>query len=131
LAAAIGSPDVYSGEVPVAYVQLRPGQACDAEELEAFAHLHISERAAVPKRIEILEALPLTAVGKIFKPALQQREIANVVHREVERLGLSDIAVEVVQDNRRGHVACIRAGTGQQVLAPLLGHYSFQIEWLT
>ncbi|EXF93087.1 AMP-binding protein [Pseudomonas fluorescens HK44] len=130
LAAAIGSPDVYSGEVPVAYVQLRPGQACNVEELEAFAHLHISERAAVPKRIEILEALPLTAVGKIFKPALQQREIARVVHQAVERLGLSDIAVEVVQDNRRGTVACIRAGTDQQVLAPLLGHYSFQVEWL-
>ncbi|APC19099.1 acyl-CoA synthetase [Pseudomonas frederiksbergensis] len=130
LAAAIGSPDVYSGEVPVAYVQLRPGQACNAKELEAFAHLNISERAAVPKRIEILEALPLTAVGKIFKPALQQREIARVVHQAVERLGLSDIAVEVVQDNRRGHVACIRAGTGQEVLAPVLGHYSFQVEWL-
>ena len=130
LAAAIGSPDAYSGEVPVAYVQLRPGQVCNAEELEAFAHLNISERAAVPKRIEILEALPLTAVGKIFKPALQQREIAKVVQQEVERLGLSDIAVEVVQDNRRGHVACIRAGTDQEILAPLLGRYSFQVEWL-
>ncbi|MGZ9738353.1 acyl-CoA synthetase [Pseudomonas sp. GNP012] len=130
LAAAIGSPDAYSGEVPVAYVQLRPGQVCNAEELEAFAHLNISERAAVPKRIEILEALPLTAVGKIFKPALQQREIAKVVQQEVERLGLSDIAVEVVQDNRRGQVACVRAGTGQQVLAPLLGRYSFHVEWI-
>ena len=39
LAAAIGSPDAYSGEVPVAYVQLRPGQVCNVEELEAFAHL--------------------------------------------------------------------------------------------
>ncbi|AWM92739.1 acyl-CoA synthetase [Pseudomonas sp. 31-12] len=130
LAAAIGSPDAYSGEVPVAYIQLRPGQVCNAEELEAFAHLHISERAAVPKRIEILGALPLTAVGKIFKPALQQREIARVVRQEAGRLGLLDIAVEVVQDNRRGHVACIRAGTGQELLAPLLGRYSFQIEWL-
>ena len=130
LAAAIGSPDAYSGEVPVAYVQLRPGQVCNAEELEAFAHLHISERAAVPKRVEVLEALPLTAVGKIFKPALQQREIARVVQQEVGRLGLSDIAVEVVQDNRRGHVACIRAGIGQELLSPLLGRYSFQVEWL-
>jgi fatty-acyl-CoA synthase len=130
LAAAIGSPDAYSGEVPVAYVQLRPGQVCSAEELEAFAHLNISERAAVPKRIEILEALPLTAVGKIFKPALQQREIAKVVQQEVERLGLSNITVEVVQDNRRGHVACIRAGTDQEILAPLLGRYSFQVEWI-
>jgi fatty-acyl-CoA synthase len=130
LAAAIGSPDAYSGEVPVAYVQLRPGQTCNVEELEAFAHLNISERAAVPKRIEILDALPLTAVGKIFKPALQQREIAKVIQQEVERLGLSDIAVEVVQDNRRGQVACVKAGPDQEVLAPLLGRYSFQVEWI-
>nr|NLU60357.1 hypothetical protein [Pseudomonas sp. BIGb0427] len=41
------------------------------------AWVNISERAAVPKRIEFLEALPLTAVGKIFKPALQQREIGG------------------------------------------------------
>jgi fatty-acyl-CoA synthase len=130
LVAAIGSPDAYSGEVPVAYVQLRPGQACNAEELEAFAHLNISERAAVPKRIEILEALPLTAVGKIFKPALQQREIARVVQQEVERMCLQEVEVEVVQDGRRGLVACIRAGGSQETLALLLGRYSFQVEWL-
>jgi fatty-acyl-CoA synthase len=130
LAAAIGSPDAYSGEVPIAYVQLRPGQACNAEELEAFAHLNISERAAVPKRIEILEALPLTAVGKIFKPALQQREIARVVQQEVERMCLQGVEIEVVQDGRRGLVACIRAGGNQESLALLLGRYSFQVEWL-
>ncbi len=130
LAAAIGSPDVYSGEVPVAYVQLRPGHACDAEELLAFAHLNISERAAVPKRIEILEALPLTAVGKIFKPVLQQREIYRVVQQEVERMCLQDVEVEVLQDARRGLVAYIRAGGNQDALALLLGRYSFQVEWL-
>lgn len=130
LAAAIGSPDAYSGEVPVAYVQLRPGHTCNAEELESFAQLNISERAAVPKRIEILETLPLTAVGKIFKPALQQREIARVVQQEVELLCLQEIAVEVVQDGRRGLVACIRAGADEKNLARLLGRYSFQVEWL-
>ncbi|MCW8277472.1 acyl-CoA synthetase [Pseudomonas sp. PCH199] len=130
LAAAIGSPDAYSGEVPVAYVQLRPGQVCNAEELEAFAHLNISERAAVPKRIEILEALPLTAVGKIFKPALQQREISRVVQQEVERMCLQEVEVEVVQDGRRGLVARIRAGGNQEALTLLLGRYSFQVEWL-
>ncbi|MCU1752950.1 acyl-CoA synthetase [Pseudomonas sp. 6D_7.1_Bac1] len=130
LAAAVGSPDVYSGEVPVAYVQLRPGQACNVEDLQVFAQLNISERAAVPKRIEILEALPLTAVGKIFKPALQQREIGRVVQQEVERLCLREIAVEVVQDGRRGLVACIRAGADEEDLALLLGRYSFQVEWL-
>lgn len=130
LAAAIGSPDAYSGEVPVAYVQLRPGHVCKVEELEEFAQRHISERAAIPKRIEILEALPLTAVGKIFKPALQQREVTRVVRQDVDRMCLKDIAVEVIQHEQRGLVACIRAGRDQESLALLLGRYSFQVEWL-
>ncbi|WP_371367849.1 acyl-CoA synthetase [Pseudomonas sp. QL9] len=130
LVAAVGSPDAHAGELPVAYVQLRPGQTCSAEELQVFASRTISERAAVPKRIELLDALPLTAVGKIFKPALQQREIARVIEQEAERSGLAQVAVEVVQDNRRGLVARVAAGTQRERLAPQLGRYSFQIDWL-
>ncbi|WP_248766949.1 acyl-CoA synthetase [Pseudomonas sp. MWU12-2345] len=130
LVAAIGSPDAYSGEVPVAYVQLKPGQFCGAEELLAFANLSISERAAIPKRIEILEALPLTAVGKIFKPALQQREIASTVQLEIEHLGLSGIAVDVVQESNRGLLVRIQSGVHQKTLAPLLGCYNFQVDWV-
>ncbi|RBH57634.1 MULTISPECIES: acyl-CoA synthetase [Pseudomonas] len=130
LVAAIGSPDAYSGEVPVAYVQLKPGQFCGAEELLAFANLSISERAAIPKRIEILETLPLTAVGKIFKPALQQREIASTVQLEIEHLGLSGIAVDVVQESNRGLLVRIQSGVHQKTLAPLLGCYNFQVDWV-
>jgi len=86
--------------------------------------------SSVPKRIDILEALPLTAVGKIFKPALQQREVIRVVRQEVERMCLKDIVVEVIQHEQRGLVACIRAGGNQEALALLLGRYGFQVEWL-
>lgn len=129
LAAAIGSPDAYSGEIPVAYVQLKPGQSCSGDELLAFASENISERAAVPKRVEVLNELPLTAVGKIFKPGLQQREVVCVVKREIANLGLPDIPVEAVQDNKRGLLVNIHAGTYQQTLAPVLGRYSLQIQW--
>lgn len=130
LVAAVGCPDAHAGEVPVAYVQLSAGQRADEAELLAFATQHISERAAVPKRIEILDALPVTPVGKIFKPALQQREIARVVREEAAGLGLADLAVEVVQDARRGLVARIAAGLQQESLSRALGRYSFQIDWL-
>ena len=125
----MGSPDAHAGEMPVAYVQLTAGQSVGAEELLAFASRNIAERAAVPKRIEILDALPVTPVGKIFKPALQQREISRVVHQEARALGLQQINVEVVQDARRGLVARI-TGPRQTPLAQALGRYSFQIEWL-
>lgn len=129
LAAAVGSPDSYSGEVPVAYVQLKLGFSCTSEVLLNFASNNISERAAVPKRVEILKELPLTAVGKIFKPALQQREVACVVQREIDNLGLSGVSVEVLQDSKHGLLVNIGAGAHQNTLAPILGRYSLQIHW--
>ncbi|MDN6859202.1 acyl-CoA synthetase [Pseudomonas sp. CAN2814] len=129
LVAAVGSPDAHAGELPVAYVQLIPGQACSPAQLLDFASTQISERAAVPKRIEVLDALPLTAVGKIFKPALQQREIARVVREEARALGIHELSVEVVQDARRGLVAQVAGGAQRENLARALGRYSFQTDW--
>jgi fatty-acyl-CoA synthase len=39
----------------------------------AFALDNISERPACPRQIFILEALPVTAVGKIHKPSLREK----------------------------------------------------------
>lgn len=85
IAAAVGSPDAYVGEVPVAYVQAKPGVSVNDRELMNFAETHIPERAAIPKRVEILPSLPVTGVGKIFKPALQQREIENTIRSDAAK----------------------------------------------
>ena len=130
LVAAVGSPDAHAGEVPVAYVQLAVGRQVRIDELMVFAAQHISERAAQPKRIEILDALPVTPVGKIFKPALQQLEIERVIKQEAQGLGIQDINVEVRQDAKRGLLAYISAQAQQNALAAALGRYSFQVEWL-
>jgi hypothetical protein len=74
LAAAVGYPDAHAGEVPIVYVQLRPGAQATSDELMAHAQRAIGERAAWPKRIEIVEALPLTAVSE-SSPALTLRAI--------------------------------------------------------
>jgi hypothetical protein len=73
LTAAVGSPDAYAGELPVAYVQLKPGTAVTEAELLEHAARTIPEKAAIPKRIKISSSLPTTAVGKLFKPALVER----------------------------------------------------------
>ena len=75
LVAAVGRPDAHAGELPVAYVQLKPGARVSTAELQHFAATHISERAAQPKYIRLTDAIPLTPVGKIFKPALKKLEI--------------------------------------------------------
>jgi fatty-acyl-CoA synthase len=71
LAAAVGQPDAYAGEVPVAFVQLRPGASADGEALRAFVEPLISERPAMPRRIDVIDTMPLTAIGKVYKPALR------------------------------------------------------------
>jgi fatty-acyl-CoA synthase len=71
LAAVVGQPDAYAGELPVAYVQLKPGAAAEAGELEAWVRERSPERAAVPVQIFQINPMPLTGVGKVFKPQLR------------------------------------------------------------
>ena len=107
IAAAVGQPDAYAGEVPAAYVVLRAGQQASVEELIQHARSHISERAAVPVHIEILPQLPVTAVGKIFKPALRHRAIELVLGNALRENGIK-AAVSVSEDKLAGTLARIQ-----------------------
>lgn len=69
---AVGRPDRHAGEVPVAYVVLRPGSTVDAGELIAWAAAHVPEPAAAPRDVTVVPALPITAIGKPFKPELRR-----------------------------------------------------------
>lgn len=86
LSAAIGRPDAKRGEMPIAYVQPRPGAAVTREELLVFARDRIAERAAVPIDILIVPAIPLTAVGKIAKPILRAEATAAVARELAEQI---------------------------------------------
>ena len=103
LAAAVGMPDAYAGELPVCYVALRPGAGVTEDELHAHAQRTIGERPAWPKQIHVVEAIPLTSVGKIYKPQLRcdaaQRLVARIVQ---EQLALPDAVVRVSEGGRRG-----------------------------
>src|SRR3989442_130762 len=71
LAAVVGQPDPYAGELPVAYVQLKPGRQAHASELLRFVRERTPERAAVPVNLYPIHPMPLTLVGKVFKPELR------------------------------------------------------------
>ena len=99
-AAAVGSPDAHAGEVPVAYVTVEPGAGADETELRAWAVQHVPERAAAPKRVEIIDAIPVTAVGKPYKPELRRRATERSARdalpdRSVVRANLVDGVVHV------------------------------------
>ncbi|WP_435158859.1 acyl-CoA synthetase [Amycolatopsis sacchari] len=70
-AGAVGRPDEHAGEVPVAYVTTAPDAVATAEDLITWAAGRVPERAAAPKDVVILDTLPLTDVGKPYKPALR------------------------------------------------------------
>ncbi|KGX32182.1 acyl-CoA synthetase [Burkholderia pseudomallei] len=129
LAAAIGRPDAHAGELPVAYVQLKAGASADEAALLAFAADAIAERAAVPKHVRILEAVPTTAVGKIFKPQLQRLEIADVVAACARDAQVALERVDVVQDARRGLVAQVAVRGAREALAERLARYAFPVDW--
>jgi fatty-acyl-CoA synthase len=129
LAAAVGRPDAHAGEVPVVYVQLRDGASVDEDELLAFAVRSIGERAAVPKAVRVVAQIPVTAVGKIFKPALIKREIEDVVRFEAARCGIVLEALDVTMDAKRGMVASVRARGSELALRSALGHYAFATEF--
>lgn len=71
--AVVAEPDDHSGEIPAAFVVLRPGHAIAAADLLAAVAPTVYERPACPKRVVVVESLPLTAIGKVFKPALRWR----------------------------------------------------------
>ena len=103
MAAAVGMPDAYAGELPIAYVQLRPGATVTAEELKAFARDHAAERAAAPVEVIIRDELPKTAVGKTFKPPLRKDAIARAYQRNAtEGWPRGSIDARVVEDDIHG-----------------------------
>ncbi|MGE4372798.1 MAG: long-chain fatty acid--CoA ligase [Xanthobacter sp.] len=72
-AVVIGLPDPYRGQAPKAYVSLRTGARATVEEIFAFLRTQIS-RIEMPKALEIRDALPRTAVGKLSKISLIEEE---------------------------------------------------------
>lgn len=114
LAAAVGMPDAYAGEVPVCYVALRPGAVATEDELHEHAQRTIAERPAWPKQIHVIDAIPLTSVGKIYKPQLRCDAASRLVTRLVrEQLALPGAQVQVSEGGRRGmrvHVTLPEAG---------------------
>ena len=91
---AIGQPDSYAGELPCAYVELVGGAEVTTDELMAYAKKNIHEKAAMPKHVEILDELPKTAVGKVFKPDLRKSAITRVYNKALEDAGHAAQVVE-------------------------------------
>lgn len=103
LAAAVGRPDPHAGEIPVAYVQLQKGCDLTPDHILDYLKKEVGERAAVPKAVFILDQVPLTPVGKVFKPALRWEATKRVCEAELGTLGDCARSVEVTVSEDEVH----------------------------
>ena len=107
LCAVVGEPDAYAGELPVAFVTLKPGAVIDAQELMQAVAATVYERPAVPKRVTIIDTMPVTAIGKIFKPTLRLKAMEVKLMEMLDGVAPGRTLAVVGEDRSDGQVAVI------------------------
>lgn len=75
-AIVIGKPVEGVGEIPKAFVIVKPGAALSEEELMAYTNERVVHYSKV-RELEFLEQFPMTAAGKISKIHLKKMELEN------------------------------------------------------
>jgi fatty-acyl-CoA synthase len=143
-AAAVGKPDSYAGELPVVYVQLVSGSQTTTDELIAYLTARITERAAIPKEVFIVDKLALTEVGKPNKAALR-KDVAERTFRSVISAATGPLCEEVhlevtIQSRPKfgetvmiamtGVGAAARSETSKEIEKAMNGYsHPYMIEW--
>ncbi|MCC6002161.1 MAG: AMP-binding protein [Pararhodobacter sp.] len=122
ISAAVGMPDQYAAEVPALFVVPRPDTTIDLADLRAFLDARVHEPPARPRHILVIDALPVTAVGKVFKPALRDMALREKLRLEVARICGDDVTATVSisrDDQQRVTVHALLAGATQAQLEAL------------
>lgn len=122
VSAAVGMPDQYAGEVPMLFVVPAPDVEIDLGGLRSHVDQNVHERAARPRSILIVGELPLTAVGKIFKPRLREMAIMEKVRLDAAEIfgAVTSISVDVHIDDRKRTVVDVRVhGATEEKLSAL------------
>ncbi len=126
-AQAVGRPDMHAGEVPVAFVTLAPGYRTSTEELCAWATANVLEQAATPKTVTVLDSLPLTHVGKPFKPALRAEATREAVAEALRGQPTVTGVHGVVEDGTVVAVVGLARGADETTVTDVLNR--FAITW--
>ena len=114
MSSAVGMPDSYAGEVPILFVVPSPSRTIDLAQLQDHLERNVNEPPAKPKRVVLLESLPVTAVGKVFKPALRDLAVREKVRAEIDRIfGAATRAnIHVEKDDKLNTVVRISIDSG-------------------
>jgi fatty-acyl-CoA synthase len=126
-AAAVGRPDPHAGEVPAAYVTLAPDAHATPEELRAWTSHRVPEPAAAPKAVTVLTSLPLTPVGKPFKPALRAEATREAVADALRDIPTVTRVLGVVEDGTVVAIVGLTRSADQTSVTEVLNR--FAITW--
>ena len=129
-AAAVGRPDRHSGEVPVAYIVPTDPDAFDENALLAHAAASIGEPAARPKRIHCLVTIPVTEVGKHFKPALVADAAAHAVAAALDEAGLPRTGRDVTARHEQGRLVVTVSGADPELVAEAVAGFALTVRTL-
>ena len=121
-ASVVGQPDRHAGEVPVAYVTLDATVA--EQDLVAWAADHVSERAAAPKEVRILNELPVTGVGKPYKLGLRADAARRAVHAALGELVRPEAVTADVEDGSIVVAIALPPGLEEETVQARLDHFS-------
>lgn len=126
MAAAVAQPDEYAGELPVCYVVLQDGVQVTEDELRTHAETQLAERPAWPRQFYVVTEIPVTGVGKIFKPALRadaaRRLVCEILAREY---GIQNATVNVHESEKHGTVVAITLSLQDEEQIPrILGTFA-------
>ena len=128
LVAAIGQPDSYAGELPCAYVTLTEGQTVSEDELLKFAKDNIVERAACPVYVEVVKEMPVTAVGKIFKPSLRKLATKRVLDAAIQGID-PELSSKIEDSKLHGLIAIISGGEKNPEVKNALDAFAIKYEF--
>jgi fatty-acyl-CoA synthase len=133
LAAAVGRPDAYAGEVPMLFVSPQSGATIDPVALAAFVQDRILEPPAQPRAVSIMAEMPVTPVGKIFKPKLRELAAGDAARELLKVEGLSnEVQVEAITDPSKGLYLLLKAPTDKLAVAMrLLQKFPVRVEAAT
>lgn len=126
-ASAVGRPDLHAGEVPVAYVTLANGATVTEGDLRAWASDHVLDRAAAPKSVTVLDELPVTAVGKLFKPALRSDAVRRELLAALDSVGGVHHIEATIEGSSIVATVTIHPSAQEEAVKAVLGRYA--IEW--
>lgn len=73
MAAVVAMPDAVMGERSCAFVTLKPGRSLTLDQLVTFLREKQIAKFKLPERLEIVDTLPLSGMGKVSKKDLREK----------------------------------------------------------